>query len=90
MTEQLRARIARTDLGLALAHRSLGPGERLTCEAIAAWCDCSQENIEGIEKRAIKKLARLLKKAGVNRTSLRSLVPDQSGDAARKQPVESV
>jgi len=89
MTEQLRARIQRTDLGIDLAHHSLGPGERLNCAEIAAWCDCSRENIEGIEKRALAKLARLLKKAGVNRGSLRSLVPDQSGYAVRKQPVES-
>jgi len=88
--EQLEARVQRTNLGIELAHRSIAPGERLSCDEIAAYCDCSGEAIEGIEKRALAKLARLLKKAGVHRTSLRFFVTDESADAKVTPRVESV
>jgi hypothetical protein len=31
-------------------------GEPLTCEDIAAWCDCRKSYIHALEKRAIAKI----------------------------------
>ena len=44
------------DLGLALLSCFRQPGEPLTAEDIAAWCDCAPKAIQDIEKRAIRKL----------------------------------
>jgi hypothetical protein len=81
---------ARINLGIDLLHALRGPGKRCTVEEIAAWCDCSEEAIKHIEKKALEKLRRALRKAGVNRETLRSLVPDHSRAAVRKDRVESV
>lgn len=43
------------DLGLALLSCLRKPGVELTCGDIAAWCDCSRQAIEGIERRAMRK-----------------------------------
>jgi hypothetical protein len=62
----------------------------MTCEEIAAYCDCSREAIQQIEQRALLKLRKLLRRAGYSKKSLAFLVPDQSGDAVKKKPVETV
>jgi hypothetical protein len=80
----------RINLGLDLAHASLKAGERLTCEDIAAWCDCTERTIMNIEASALAKLRKALRKAGVGRSVLASLVPDHSSYAVRTPPVESV
>jgi DNA-directed RNA polymerase sigma subunit (sigma70/sigma32) len=51
----------RTDLGLALIDAVRAPGERLTLEEIAIWCDCTPQRIGEIERRALAKLRRRLR-----------------------------
>ena len=48
------------DLGLALLSVLLLPGEWLTLDDIAAWCDCSRERIRQIEESALRKVRRRL------------------------------
>lgn len=55
---------ARVDLGLALLHRRLKPGETASQETIAAWAGCSKANIYQIERKAKKEVKRKLKKQG--------------------------
>lgn len=43
------------DLGLALLP-VCSRGEPLSCEDIAAWCDCSASYVGKIERQALKKL----------------------------------
>jgi hypothetical protein len=81
---------ARINLGIDLLHALRKPGARFTREEIAAWCDCSEEAIENIERKALEKLRRALRKAGVGRETLRALVPDHRRDAVAKSRVESV
>jgi len=54
----------RIDLGIAVAHAS-HRGKQLTCEEIASYCDCSRNTINLIEKRAVRKIRRLLRRAGI-------------------------
>jgi DNA-directed RNA polymerase sigma subunit (sigma70/sigma32) len=54
----------RTDLGLDIAH-ALNRGKRLTAEEIAAYCECSSSAISQIERRALKKVRRALKRRGL-------------------------
>ena len=51
------------DLGLALLSVLRQPGEYLTCEDIAAWCDCSRGFIQRIEARALRKVRRRMNEA---------------------------
>lgn len=51
-----RPQSQRVDLGLILLSMVQKPGEALTAADIAAWCDCTRENILRIERRALKKL----------------------------------
>jgi hypothetical protein len=44
------------DLGLAISGATLAPGKTRTCVEIAAFAGCSKQNIEQLEKRALKKL----------------------------------
>ena len=81
---------ARINLGIDLLHALREPGKRCTVEEIAAWCDCSEKAIILIEKKALAKLRRNLRKAGVSRESLRSLIPDHTRDAVAKSRTESV
>lgn len=48
------------DLGLALLACLRRPGETLSTEDIAAWCQCSRSAIWLIEQRALRKLRRAL------------------------------
>jgi hypothetical protein len=57
---------ARIDLGLALLSVAAIPGEPLTIEDIAAWAGCAPQLIHAIEKRALRKLERQLRKAGLD------------------------
>ena len=50
------------DLGLALLSIARIPGEPLTLEDIAAWCDCTRERIRQIERDALRKIRRRLSK----------------------------
>ena len=81
---------ARINLGIDLLHSLREPGKRCTVEEIAAWSDCSVQAVQQIEKAALEKLRRALRKAGVGREILRSFVPDHSRYAVRKEHVESV
>jgi hypothetical protein len=45
-----------TDLGLAISGATLQPGKTRTSVEIAAFCGCSKQNIQQIEKRALRKL----------------------------------
>ena len=47
---------SRIDLGLSLLSVLRKPAETLSCEDIAAWCDCSRSHIQRIEQRALKKV----------------------------------
>ena len=44
------------DLGLAISGALLAPGKTRSLREIAAFCDCHYNNIEQIEKTALKKL----------------------------------
>jgi hypothetical protein len=70
--------------GLGILSALARPGRRHSSAEIAAWCGCSPEYIKGIEARALAKLNRLLRKAGVERESVRALLPDLTSDARRK------
>jgi hypothetical protein len=83
-------RIHRTNLGLAILHTTREPGRRYSCVEIAQWCGCSRKNVQQIETRALARLSRLLRKAGVDRATLDALVPDCSSCATRTQPAETV
>jgi DNA-directed RNA polymerase sigma subunit (sigma70/sigma32) len=50
----------RVNLGLAILHALTPRGQTHTANDIAAWCDCSHQNIKQIEERALKKLRRRL------------------------------
>jgi DNA-directed RNA polymerase sigma subunit (sigma70/sigma32) len=54
------------DLGLAILSVLRAPGEELTHEDIAAWCDCDHETIAQIERRALAKLRVKAKQAGID------------------------
>lgn len=47
---------ANIDLGLAILSCVRKPGEELTSQDIAAWCDCSHSAIQKIERSAVSKL----------------------------------
>jgi transcriptional regulator len=55
----------RTDLGLELMRRWAKPGVRYSCETIAAWTETTAQNIQRIEKRALEKVRRALRKKGI-------------------------
>jgi hypothetical protein len=55
----------RIDLGLELLSIA-EPGIPHTQEEIAAWCDCTVRTIQHMERKALAKLRRALKKRGVN------------------------
>lgn len=55
-----RAQQERVDLGLAILSVLAIPGEPLTMDDIAAWCDCSRQAIEQIERKALKKIRNAL------------------------------
>jgi DNA-directed RNA polymerase sigma subunit (sigma70/sigma32) len=44
----------RVDLGLALLRLLIKPGEKLTTYDIAAWAGCERQNIEQIERKALR------------------------------------
>ena len=44
------------DLGLALVAVLREPGVEITCEDLAAWCDCAPSTIHRIERRALEKI----------------------------------
>lgn len=46
----------RIDLGLAILSVLRKPGQTLTSNDIAAWCDCSGQAIRQIEAKAIRRL----------------------------------
>ena len=81
---------ARINLGIDLLHALREPGKRCTVEEVAAWSDCSVQAVQQIEKAALEKLRRALRKAGVGREILRSFVPNNSRDAVIRPRVESV
>ena len=55
----------RIDLGLAILEASFMPGTCHTQETIAAFCGCSVRTIHDIERKALGKLRKALKKAGL-------------------------
>ena len=55
----------RIDLGLALLSVLRMPGEHLSLEDIAAWCDCPQQSIARIERRALRKLRQRLAESDI-------------------------
>jgi hypothetical protein len=55
---------AQVDLGLAILEAISPPGKSHTCETIAAYCGCSRGYISAVERRAIAKLRRALRKQG--------------------------
>lgn len=54
------AKDAHVDLGLALLSLVAIPNVPLTYYDIAAWCDCSPQAIQNIERDALKKLRNAL------------------------------
>jgi hypothetical protein len=58
----------RIDLGLAILEAVSDPGTVHTRAEIAAYCDCSVRNVAVMEKKALGKLRKGLRKAGVTRS----------------------
>lgn len=46
----------RVNLGLELLAARSKPRQNYSCEEIAAWCDCSFQAIQTIERKAISKI----------------------------------
>ena len=65
----------RIDLGLALLSVLRKPGERLTLEDMAAWCDCPQQSIQRIEARALRKMRQRLLESEVQAEEIEGLIP---------------
>ena len=66
----------RIDLGLALLSVLRKPGECLTLEDMAAWCDCPQQSIARIERRALRKLRQWLSESDLRADAgLEDLIP---------------
>ncbi len=61
----MNARTKRIDLGLAVAAVTR-QGESLSCETIAAYCDCHPRAIEVVEQNALRKLKVRLHAVGLN------------------------
>lgn len=61
----------RIDLGLDLLS-IFEPGTPHTLEEIAAWCDCSVQAVALMERKALNKLRRALRKVGMERTELKN------------------
>jgi DNA-directed RNA polymerase sigma subunit (sigma70/sigma32) len=59
----------RIDLGLALLKSSAHPGDTFSYDEIAAYCGCSANAVRDIEQKALAKLRRGLKRAGVESSS---------------------
>lgn len=53
---------AKIDLGLALLSVRREPGERFSHREIAAWCDCTEVRVRQIERKALMKLRRLVRR----------------------------
>jgi len=51
---------ANVDLGIAISGALLKPGQTRTQTEIAAFAGCSKQNIEKLEKRALRKLRHLI------------------------------
>jgi hypothetical protein len=51
-----KARVTRTDLGLALLQRRAIPGVPLTLDDIAAWAGITRQGVDNIYKSALRKL----------------------------------
>jgi hypothetical protein len=51
-----RIKSERVNLGLELLAARSKPRQNYSCEEIAAWCDCSFQAIETIERKAIAKI----------------------------------
>ncbi len=62
-------------MGLALLSVLRKPGEALTLEDIAAWCDCPPSTIYRIEKEALKKAAWHPQNPQVRRAILAAMKP---------------
>ena len=80
------SRRERIDLGLAIASARRAPGERVTIEEIAAFCDCSTQNVVVMQQRALAKLAKAIRQRGLE-DDLRSLLaPDQARSYCLPKP----
>jgi len=64
-------------LGLALLAVLRKPGEELTLEDIAAWCDCRPSTIHRIEKAALKKARWHPQNPALRRALLAAMKPTQ-------------
>jgi transcription initiation factor TFIIIB Brf1 subunit/transcription initiation factor TFIIB len=56
------AKTKRVNLGLAISGACLNHGETRTLYEIACFCNCSKQAIEHIEKKALRKLRKILLK----------------------------
>jgi len=76
-------RNARVDLGLALLSVLRRPGERLTLDDVAAWCECEPSTIHRIEKEALRKIRSALCEYRRDEKFSEGLSGAASGDAGR-------
>ncbi len=61
--EQPLKKSERINLGLAILSALAEPHAQLSCEDIAAWCDCDPESVKNIEHKAIAAVRRAMVKA---------------------------
>ncbi len=64
----------RIELGLAVMGAVALPGQRYSCDEIAAFCECDEETIRNIEKKALAKMGKLLKRESVGVENLATSV----------------
>jgi DNA-directed RNA polymerase sigma subunit (sigma70/sigma32) len=70
--QQALTKSERIDLGLELLAALSEPGTCHTQETIAAYCDCTVESVRRMERIALKKLRRALRKRGLTKLEYES------------------
>jgi hypothetical protein len=76
------------DLGLALLSVLRQPGEPLTVEDIAAWCECAPSTIHRIELAALKKAWWHPQNPAVRRAMLAAMKPKPNAPRIGAKPFQ--
>jgi len=71
-------------LGLAIAYATCPPGIARSGAEIAAYCGCTQQNIDLIEKRALDKVRKGLQLRGITVDDLRHLSQFRTANSKRR------
>jgi len=63
------------DIGLAVASAVSPPGTQWSAQELAEVCGCSRKRIHQLERRAIAKLRKALRREGINSDALLGGIP---------------